>query len=177
MKKSDFSKLLISEALLILMKNKEFSKINVTDITEKAGVSRLTFYRNFETKQDVLRWNISRGIAEFMSNIDAKNIHSLREVIVCCFSFWYERKDEIQCIVEHNLSYILQEPFEYCMKCIFEKIKINANYTATQKSFILGGLFANMLVYISSSTPISGEMIADEILYLFREDFDISTKV
>ena len=41
-------------ALLNLMNDKDFEKISVVDICERAGITRRIFYRLFETKQDCL---------------------------------------------------------------------------------------------------------------------------
>lgn len=40
----------ITQALLILMENKDFEKITITDIVNKAGVVRMSFYRNYTSK-------------------------------------------------------------------------------------------------------------------------------
>ena len=44
----------ITQALLLLMQAQPFAKISITQIVEKAGVSRVSFYRNFQSKDDVL---------------------------------------------------------------------------------------------------------------------------
>ncbi len=44
----------ITTSLMMLMEQKEYNKITITDITTKAGVSRMAFYRNYETKEDIL---------------------------------------------------------------------------------------------------------------------------
>lgn len=38
----------ITEALIKLLKNKTLDKITITEITNKAGVGRASFYRNFK---------------------------------------------------------------------------------------------------------------------------------
>lgn len=45
----------ITEALLLMMKKKPYNDISVTVLCEKAGVTRMSFYRNFNTKEDVLK--------------------------------------------------------------------------------------------------------------------------
>lgn len=45
---------LIVEALLELTAEKGFAAVSVTDITERAGVNRATFYRHYADKFDVL---------------------------------------------------------------------------------------------------------------------------
>lgn len=44
----------IALALIELCQNKAFSEVTISEITEKAGVSRMAFYRNFTNKEDVL---------------------------------------------------------------------------------------------------------------------------
>lgn len=44
----------IYEALIALMKEKSYNKISITDITERAGVSRMAYYRNYKEKDDIL---------------------------------------------------------------------------------------------------------------------------
>jgi AcrR family transcriptional regulator len=41
------------DALLLLMDEMPYDKITVSDITEKAGVARQTFYRNYSGKDDI----------------------------------------------------------------------------------------------------------------------------
>ncbi|MBF2482652.1 helix-turn-helix transcriptional regulator, partial [Listeria seeligeri] len=48
------SKKWIIEALLDLLKTKPYSAITITEITKRAGVARLTLYRNFENKDQIL---------------------------------------------------------------------------------------------------------------------------
>ena len=44
----------VFEALMLLMDEKPYKKITVSDITEKAGIARPTFYRNYDDKDDVV---------------------------------------------------------------------------------------------------------------------------
>lgn len=37
------------------MEKKPFHAVTITDIAQRAGVSRLTFYRNFKSKEAILR--------------------------------------------------------------------------------------------------------------------------
>lgn len=44
----------ITSALLEMMKTKPFDSITITGLTKRAGVGRVSFYRNFESKEDIL---------------------------------------------------------------------------------------------------------------------------
>ena len=49
-----FTRMNLGEAIIALMQKKDYDKITVSEIAQKAGVSRMTYYNYFETKEDVL---------------------------------------------------------------------------------------------------------------------------
>ena len=52
----EYTKHYIVTALFKLMHAYEYEKIKVTDIAQKAGVGRATFYRYFKNKEDVITY-------------------------------------------------------------------------------------------------------------------------
>ena len=54
MRNKDFSKECFYNALVDLMKEKDFDDIQINEICQKAGFNRSTFYRNYNSKMDVL---------------------------------------------------------------------------------------------------------------------------
>ena len=46
--------LLMNEALLLLLEKKDYEFITVTEICQKAGVNRSTFYLHYESMDDLL---------------------------------------------------------------------------------------------------------------------------
>ena len=64
----------IAQAMFELLKTKEFKDIKISELTEKAGVSRITYYRNFFDKKDVITYAFERYSDEyFEKNKDAKD--------------------------------------------------------------------------------------------------------
>ena len=55
----------IFTALMILMKKKNFKEISITEITNKAGVSRMAFYRNYNIKEDIITTYIDELLKEY----------------------------------------------------------------------------------------------------------------
>ena len=51
---NQFSKECIATALIELMKTKDYSSITITEIAKKSGMSRMTYYRNYSSKDDIL---------------------------------------------------------------------------------------------------------------------------
>jgi hypothetical protein len=79
----------IFEALMLLLDEKPYRKIGILDITEKAGIARQTFYRNFNNKDDIVSEYLMNTISfGYTENNDSK------PNIVLKFNFKY--------MLEHN---------------------------------------------------------------------------
>ncbi len=61
----DTTKEALFTALMLLIGQKEYDKITITDITRKAGVSRMSFYRVYHSKEDILLDAVDRLFSEF----------------------------------------------------------------------------------------------------------------
>ena len=75
----------IFEALYELLSRRNINEINVSEICEKAGVSRMSFYRNFKSKEDLMKQSLNLIVShlqELIKNVDVKNEYT---VIKCFF--------------------------------------------------------------------------------------------
>lgn len=74
MKKStanELAKECIYTAFLQLVEQMPYSEITVTEIAKRAGVSRMTYYRNYSSKEDILIKQIDELLASFEKEIDS----------------------------------------------------------------------------------------------------------
>ena len=71
----------IFEAVMLLMDEKPYDKITVSDITEKAGIARQTFYRNYDDKDDVIFEYIAKVFSAESLSIE-KNKKDDKNIIV-----------------------------------------------------------------------------------------------
>ncbi len=61
----------MDDALVLLLEQKEFSDISITDICEKAGVNRSTFYAHYENLYDLLKETQESAITEFFDSLNS----------------------------------------------------------------------------------------------------------
>ena len=52
--KNTYVKMQITTALLELLKEKPLSDITVSELTNKAEIGRVSFYRNYQNKEDII---------------------------------------------------------------------------------------------------------------------------
>ncbi len=68
-----FTRMNLGEAIIALMQKKDYDKITVSEIAQKAGVSRMTYYNYFETKEDVLSNYLEEIILQY---VDESNLRT-----------------------------------------------------------------------------------------------------
>ena len=79
----------VFEAVMLLMDEKHYDKITVSDITEKAGIARQTFYRNFKDKDDVIIQYFSNIFNDEMIRVEKVNEKNKPNNIVLIFNIKY----------------------------------------------------------------------------------------
>ena len=80
MKNCSMTKKYIFEAFHILLTKQKYDKISVCEICTKAGVSRMSFYRNFESKDDLLIQgldHIMKQVGEKVNALENKNHYTV----------------------------------------------------------------------------------------------------
>lgn len=83
----------IMEAFYLLLTKKHYNKITVCDICEKAGVSRMSFYRNFESKEDLLNCGLEQtidGLHEKVKGLETINQYTITKEIFETFKNFKE---------------------------------------------------------------------------------------
>lgn len=99
----------ILESLFIVMRKKPFNKINISDITTKAGVHRTTFYRSFKNKEDIIKKFYHYLLCEYLELLVDKKLESPQECLEVFFGCFYQYKNELMLIYNNNLDHCFLE--------------------------------------------------------------------
>ena len=88
------------------MKTQDFNDISITEITTKAGVSRMAYYRNYTNKEDILNDYMTELIEDFKENRKQyEDSVYLRYLLT--FNFFKDHKDFLISMEKSNLSIII----------------------------------------------------------------------
>lgn len=91
-------------ALLGLMGTKDYDKISVSEICRKADIDRRTFYRNFDSKNDVLEQYINALRQEYLRLYSDEDRSSSYKAAKYFFEFWSRHLSFIKNIKSNGLS-------------------------------------------------------------------------
>lgn len=152
----------ITDALLELMKTMDYDKISITDITEKAGVSRITYYRHFSSKEDILIRYFEIAKQKFQQQYSEQlKQANYTQVITSLFSFFKENIDINKTLRSARLDHIvldyLSEDFVKNMPQIQDK------YFA---HLLSGGLFNVCIRWLENDCSDSVEEVSRPFIVL-----------
>ena len=113
---TEFLKECLSDALIQLMREKDFEKISIKEIADTAGVGRATWFRNYTSKNEALtfkfvqvwnRWADEHAIA-VRDRFDLANAKNF-------FQFNYEIKHILEIVYTSNMQSAIYDAFYQVM--------------------------------------------------------------
>lgn len=145
----------ITEVLLDLLKKNDLNKISISALCDKAGVGRASFYRNFNSKEDVLK-KYDKKLIELWGKDYEKNSNSTIETFIPSLISHYKKYQEFYSVLyKENLSYIVLDTILYACKLQEKKSNIEAYVTA----FIGYGIFGIINEWIARGMVETEEVL------------------
>ena len=156
-------------ALVELLKTKPLEYVTVSEICQKAGVNRSTFYLHYETVVDLLNETTRLLLDEFLTYFtpDSKEIAlnlaeaKAEDLFFICdeyllpyLSYIKDHKEIFGTAVSHVKTLGFEEIYERMFKHIFDPILNRFHYSANQRKYV-------MLYYLSGINAIVTEWIRD----------------
>lgn len=124
----------MTDAFLDVLETKDFEKITINDVVQRAHVSRSTFYAQFEDKYDFLEQLIDDMLSDLRSNVlppAKKNDSLVQESQIYYqrhFEFIYEHARFFQLLLGPHGTPIFRQKFEHSAYLTYESIFMNFSY-------------------------------------------------
>ncbi len=149
-------------ALLELMKDQSFDKITIDQITQKAGTGRVTYFRNFTSKTDLLSYYLLCQYKHYYAqNGHGSGIHeNSRDNILCLFHFSRSIRKEHMLITDSGQEAAIFMAYKYSF---LEGIQEDPD-SRFLNAFLDYGIFGVIHEWLKMGcTPCAEEMV-DELL-------------
>lgn len=158
-----FTRMCIGEAIVALMKKKEYDKIKISEIVEKAGVSRMTYYHYYETKNDALNDYFKEIVNMYVLACEKRGLvgefHSSRNIRFA-LEFFDEYADFIMTLNKNGLYSIIIEGMNRYIYSNFSPLYQGNEF---ELYFYAGGLLNIFIKWQEKGKEQSKEEIADII--------------
>ncbi|MDT2754496.1 TetR/AcrR family transcriptional regulator [Enterococcus pseudoavium] len=157
-------------ALLIIMDKKEFKKISISEVSQKAGVSRMAFYRNYEILEDVLMERLDTINRAFVQVIDREHVNNY-EMTKRYFSHMKSHKDFLMKLFDAGLTQLVLDQLiaflEELSEYLICDIECTPEYRKYNIKFIAGGIFNVLLTWCQGGMVESVDQMATLICERF----------
>ncbi len=165
----EYTRHYIVQALFKLMKSYAYEKISVTDIAEKAGVGRATFYRYFKRKEDIILYYFehTRKSFEFEQRIYPRCKEDYIKIVTNVFTLFKQNKEQLQLLRKAHLEYIYLDYLNKNFKMLFQSEYDENN---SYKPYLYAGMLFNVsMAWLDNDckddTAVLADMMVDAIYF------------
>ena len=160
----------ITDALFDLMHEKKFNEITVTEIITSAKVARVSFYRNFASKEKVLTGLIDDVLQHFLGNEDYASVdYTSYAHIKKCFFYFQEYGRYVLDLYHSEFATVLLDELNRFHEAVagYMPAKSATKYSVYM---YMGALFNSAIKWLESGMKES----IDEISQVFCQNAGIA---
>lgn len=165
-KTTEFLKECMADALIKLIQEKSIEQISIADITLTSGVSRSTWFRNFQTKSEALTYKLVKLWERWAADngLNSRERFKLKNALDF-FKFNYNIRELLNIICDAGQKSCIYDAF-----CEVMKPQYNASVLESYQSrFYAHGLFGILEEWINGGFRESPEEMF-ELFYAVMDD-------
>ncbi|WP_449620316.1 TetR/AcrR family transcriptional regulator [Robertmurraya sp. Marseille-Q9965] len=160
----------ITFALLELLKTKQLSKLNISEVVKKAGVSRMAFYRNYESLEQVLKEYYEPKFADIFNKIASQSNHEQK--ITDLTIFFVALSDDFHLAIEGDYTDLLYQIFKYHITQFYDEMSPFQDWKGAKRNywnhFMSAGVFEVWVTWIKNGQIETLEEISS-LIRLFHK--------
>lgn len=162
---SNKSKLRMENTLLYLMQTENYKEITIQEITDNAGLSRRTFYRNYSSKDEILEGYFYKIWLEYRALLFEQTDLSLPNIARMFFTVMINHFDFLSLLHRHQLLPSFLAKIDVLLPPEFDKLKgknvpFSKESTLYALTFSAGGFMRILIRWMNDSVQKSPEEMA-----------------
>lgn len=167
----------IYESLIKLLQEKSFNSISIGEITKLANLDRTTFYRNFDSKEDILNVGISNIKNKYIKALNNSPSLTMDYVSYVFFNICYEEIDLLKLLHSHDLSSLLLDQFNDILPQLHISVKnkfhyqINDEYMIFALYYNTGGFLNILMKWIEGGCTESTDELVSSFIEISKFNF------
>ncbi|XIF19503.1 MAG: TetR/AcrR family transcriptional regulator [Acetilactobacillus jinshanensis] len=145
------------------MHHKSYQKLQVKQICKAAGVSRMTYYRNFRTKDDIIRYSFDRDFTIFIQRVASSHHPTFITIATIFFNLIKQRQDKMQLLIKNNLTSLMLDRLKYYIGGLIDERVLRTREQSSKLlvAMIAGGLTEILITWTENGmkTPVDSLVI------------------
>ena len=154
-------------SLLQLLDKKDLKKITISELVERAGVSRAAFYRNYESKEELLESIFQSTVSKITKSLEGYNFKTdLYQIWVYLFK---EEARIISLAVDYNFEKLLTKAVYEFLEKRSKSQKSSQGPASYLNSFLSSAIVSVLAKWIKDGMKVPAEKMASLGLPLFPQ--------
>ena len=164
-----FSRDCMVQALIQLLQTTSLSNITISELTERAGVSRMTYYRNYNSMDEIFISYLKDLVDAYRQDVagwpDKGNYNDYRNMLHC-YEYFDHYREFIACLVKTGLGHLLLQALDsYILDTYYTEDK-GRDFYYTLRAFS-GSLYNIYVTWIMENSKESAEEIVSIICKIY----------
>mgnify|MGYP003301325036 CR=1 FL=1 len=159
----------ILTALLRLMEEKPYDSISITDITSLAGVSRMAYYRNYSSKEEILLRHLEDEEKKIIESSTGAEDTTIKDIIFCVSDFIQNNSSVIKAVYSAGLTHRLTDMLN---KRIYSYFPVSNQTTVGKYAvrFYVGAILSVYRYWIDNGMEEPADTVSEIIWKLINQD-------
>ncbi|MFD1432724.1 TetR/AcrR family transcriptional regulator [Lacticaseibacillus yichunensis] len=151
-------------ALFDLMQHEAFASITVSALAARAGISRMGFYRNYDTKEQVLSDYFDRRVAPFYDALSASVDQGPASISQAYFAYIDRHSTLFEVLIQSGAENVLIDRFTYYVDHFYrdhvKTVPFTGDYAFFWTSFVAAGLYKMTIDWLKTGKRASVATLA-----------------
>ncbi len=169
---------MLQDALLALMAEKPFRKIHVSEIAERAGIARPTFYLHFRSREDLLLSHMDKIFERYMLEIEPfLGLEEPEKLAATLFEQLQTNSTLIRLISESEdeITHLVMDRLQEYIRAIFGAFRLDPaprepppHIADFATASLTGSTYALVLQWVKADMPYPPEVMGKILMSLVR---------
>lgn len=161
----------ITNALLLLLKEKSISEISITEIIKTAGVARASFYRNYASKESVLTTLISDILEDYRLHIKNEGDYFYTyENIRLSFQYFYDHANYMVDLHTFGYGSLILQKLNHFHEDVAGTMSVRS-IERYKLYMYMGSLYNTAMVWIQGGMKESIDEITEMFYHVWESQF------
>lgn len=163
----ELSKESLRAALFALMRQEPYADITISELCSKAGISRMAFYRNYDSKDAVFIDYFDEYTKPFYAFLNDLPVKNPQFISLAYLQYIDEHSEIFEVAIKSGAEHILAPRFSYFVSQFYlenvKSIPFTGYYAKYWNSFICAGLYNMTIDWIKDGKDATRSLLADII--------------
>ena len=157
-------------AMFQILRTKDLGEISVSDLYRETGVARSTFYRLFDTPEDVLYYLCAQFVEKASKEFEGRVFSDIRELSIASIDLSIRHHELLEILIRNHRQDLLSELFAANFRNISTRVPVLEGLDEATYAYAQSLLYTTM-ASLQTTWFLRGRKESPEQLYSYLQEY------